>query len=89
MNDIRKIQPTEALSLEERNGVHVFTSEHERLGDTPLILFLRKGAAHSISAGWIYGRIALFNVSDDTFLVHDKGSASGKALFFIVNAVGF
>jgi hypothetical protein len=89
MNDTGRPRPTEALSLEERNGVHVFTSEHERLGDTPLILFLRKGATHSISAGWIYGRIALFNVSDDTFLVHDKGSASGKALFFIVDAVGF
>ena len=57
--------------------------------NTSLVLFLRKGAAHSVSAGWIYGRIALFNVSDDAFLVHDKGSARGKALFFIVDAVGF
>ena len=58
--------------------------------DTPLILFLRReSAAHSVGAGWIYGRIALFNMADDAFLVHDKGSARGKALFFIVDAIGF
>ena len=28
-------------------------------------------------------------MADDTFLVHDEGSACGKALFFIVDAVGF
>ena len=54
-----------------------------------LILFLREGAAHSVGARWIYSRVALFNMSDDTFLVHDEGSAGGKALFLIVDAVGF
>jgi hypothetical protein len=54
-----------------------------------LLLFLREGAAHAVGAGRIYCRGALFNMADDTFLVHDEGSACSKALFFTVDAVGF
>ena len=54
-----------------------------------LLLFLREGAAHSVGAGWIYGSGTLFNMADDTFLVHDEGSACSKALFLTVDAVGF
>ena len=57
--------------------------------NTSLVLFLREGAAHSVGPRWIYSRVALFNMADDALLVHDEGSACGKALFFIVDAVGF
>jgi hypothetical protein len=57
--------------------------------DISLVLFLWEGAAHSVGARWIYSRVALFDVADDTFLVHDECSARGKALFFTVDAVGF
>ena len=57
--------------------------------NTSLVLFLREGAAHSVRAGWIYSGIALFNVADNTFFVHDEGSAGGKSLFFVVDPVGF
>ena len=53
-----------------------------------LLLFLRERAAYSISPGWIDSRVALFDVADDTFLVHDERRAARKALFFIVNSVG-
>ena len=57
--------------------------------NTSLVLFLWEGAAHSVGTRWIYSRVALFNMADDAFLVHDERSAGGKALFFIVDAVGF
>jgi len=53
-----------------------------------LLLFLRERAAHSISSGWIYSSVALFDMADDAFLVHDECSPCGKALFFIVDSVG-
>jgi len=54
-----------------------------------LLLLRREGAANSVGSGWIYSGIALFNVADDTFLVHDEGSTRRKSLFFVVDSVGF
>lgn len=51
------------------------------------LTLLREDAARLICAGRINGRVALFDVANDAFLVNDEGGARAEAAFFVEDAV--